>query len=62
MVRVSEAIEIAVMLWQLIEHVHFAEGGPVIITIALLVAAVRTRSSTVAYAAAIAAMVIMVQG
>jgi hypothetical protein len=61
MVRFSEMVELLLILWQLLDRMHLIEGGPVIVTIALVVTALRTRNATVAYAAAVAAMVVLAQ-
>ncbi|SDL09621.1 hypothetical protein [Streptomyces indicus] len=61
MARFPETLELVIVLWQLLDQMHLIEGGPVIVTIALVVTAVRTRNSTVAYAAAMAALVVLAQ-
>ncbi|WP_199549929.1 hypothetical protein [Streptomyces sp. N35] len=61
MVRFPEMVELALVLWQLFDQMHLIEGGPVIVTIALVATALRTRNSAVAYAAAMAALVVLAQ-
>ncbi len=61
MTRFPEMVELALILWQLLDRMHLIEGGPVIVTIALVVTALRTRNATVAYAAAVAAMLVLAQ-
>ncbi|MBC9716635.1 hypothetical protein H9Y04_29295 [Streptomyces sp. TRM66268-LWL] len=61
MARFPETVELLIILWQLLDRMHLIEGGPVLVTIALLVTAVRTRNATVAYAAVMAALVVLAQ-
>ncbi|MFI6944272.1 hypothetical protein ACIBI4_33875 [Streptomyces sp. NPDC050418] len=61
MARYPEIVELLIVLWQLLDRMHLVEGGPVVITTALIVTAVRTRNATVAYAATVAALVVLAQ-